>query len=306
MALPTTGSAISLNQVNVELALTGTTAINMNQATVRTLFAKPSGAIAMSDGHGKSNGPPAVTSVVVSGFTGTYTPANYATCAWTVLITYANGTTSTNCTLLTWGQYNGVVDTGTPLVVGLKTLVVTAANVTLSTTGNVGGSTAAPGYIKALDVSSGVYGSILVSYACLPLNTLITMSDNSQKALSGISIGDTVKAIDPKTHEISNEKVTFVLDTNTSYDLIRITCANNNTIEPTPEHEVWVRRNGITMWVEAKDILVDDELLSADLSYTNINTIEPIHYTEGVEVGNISVANAKVYFAERLLMHNTG
>jgi hypothetical protein len=306
MALPTAGSAISLNQVNVELALTGTTAIQMNQTNVRTLFAKPSGAIAMSDGHGKSNGPPAVTSVVVSGFTGTYTPANYTTVAWTVLITYSNGTTSTNCTLLTWGQYNGTVNTGTPLVTGLKTLVVTAANVKLSTTGNVGGSTASPGYVKALDVASGVYGSILVSYACLPMYTLITMSDNTQKLMGDIVVGDTVKAIDPVTNEISNEKVTFVLDTNTSYDLIRITCENNNTIEPTPEHEVWVRRNDTTMWVEAKDVLIDDELLSVDLSYTNISTIEPIHYTQGVEVGNISVANAKVYFAERLLMHNTG
>ena len=303
MALPSTGSAISLNQVNVELALTGTTAIQMNQTTVRTLFAKPSGAIALSDGHGKSNGPPAVTSVVVSGFTGTYTWANYATCSWTVLITYANSTTSTNCTLLTWGQYTGVVNTGTPVVVGLKTLVVTAANVTLSTTGNVGGGS---GYIKALDVSSGVYGSKLVTWQCVPLKTLITMADNTQKSMGNIKVGDMVKAINPETYELSNEKVTFVLDTNTSYDLIRITCANNNTIEPTPEHEVWVRRDGITMWVEAKDILVDDELLSADLSYTNINTIEPIHYPEGVEVGNISVANAKVYFAERLLMHNTG
>lgn len=305
MALPTAGSAISLNQVNVELALTGTTAIQMNQTNVRTLFAKPSGAISMSDGHGKSNAP-TVTSVVVSGFTGTYTPANYTTVAWTVLITYSNGATSTDCTLLTWGQYVGTVDTGTPLVAGLKTLVVTTANVTLSTTGSVGGSTAQPGYVKALHVASGVYGSILVSYACLPIHTLITMADNTQNAIGDIKVGDTVKAVDLTTNEISNEKVTFVLDTNTSYDLIRITCANNSIVEPTPEHEVWIRRNGITMWVESKDVLVGDELLSADLSYTVITSVDSIHYDDGVQVGNISVANAKVYFAERLLMHNTG
>ena len=304
MALPTTGSAISLNQVNVELALTGTTAINMNQATVRTLFAKPSGAIAMSDGHGKSNGPPAVTSVVVSGTTN-YTPATYVagtSPSWTVLITYANSTTSTNCSLLTWGQYTGTFNTGTVVFVGLKTLVVTAAKVTLSSVGNIGGGS---GYIKAT-ASNGITGYLNITWSCLPLKTLITMADNTQKRMGDIKVGDMVKAINPETHELSNEKVTFVLDTNTSYDLIRITCANNNTIEPTPEHEVWVRRNGITMWVEAKDALINDELLSTDLSYTNITAIEPIHSTEGVEVGNISVANAKVYFAERLLMHNTG
>ena len=54
MTLPASG-AISLNQVNVELGLSGTTSINMNQASVRTLFGVPSGAISMSNGYGKSN-----------------------------------------------------------------------------------------------------------------------------------------------------------------------------------------------------------------------------------------------------------
>lgn len=54
MTLPASG-AISLNQVNVELGLAGTTSINMNQASVRTLFGVPSGAISMSNGYGKSN-----------------------------------------------------------------------------------------------------------------------------------------------------------------------------------------------------------------------------------------------------------
>jgi len=54
MALPASG-AISLNQVNVELGSAGTTSINMNQSTVRTLFGVASGAIAMSNGYGKAN-----------------------------------------------------------------------------------------------------------------------------------------------------------------------------------------------------------------------------------------------------------
>ena len=54
MTLPASG-AISLNQVNVELGLSGTTTISMNQASVRTLFGVPSGAISMSNGYGKSN-----------------------------------------------------------------------------------------------------------------------------------------------------------------------------------------------------------------------------------------------------------
>ena len=60
MALPASG-AISLGQVNTELGISpSTTSINMNQASVRTLFAVASGPIAMSNGHGKSAASPPV------------------------------------------------------------------------------------------------------------------------------------------------------------------------------------------------------------------------------------------------------
>jgi hypothetical protein len=55
MALPSAGSSISLQQVNVELGNTGTDAINMGSSAVRTLFDDASGAISMSDGFGKSS-----------------------------------------------------------------------------------------------------------------------------------------------------------------------------------------------------------------------------------------------------------
>lgn len=67
MALPSSGNSISLNQVNVELGLSGTTTISMNQTSVRNLFQKASGAISMSDGHGKSN-----ATALTRGFNGVY------------------------------------------------------------------------------------------------------------------------------------------------------------------------------------------------------------------------------------------
>jgi hypothetical protein len=54
MALPSAGSSISLQQVNVELGETATDAINMGGTAVRGLFGIASGAIDMSDGYGKS------------------------------------------------------------------------------------------------------------------------------------------------------------------------------------------------------------------------------------------------------------
>ena len=48
MALPASG-AISLNQVNIELGNAETAQISLNDAVVRALFGKASGAISMSD-----------------------------------------------------------------------------------------------------------------------------------------------------------------------------------------------------------------------------------------------------------------
>ena len=64
MALPVSGNAISLGQVNTELGISpSTTEISLNQAAVRALFAMSSGQIRMSDGHGKSAAnPPTVSS----------------------------------------------------------------------------------------------------------------------------------------------------------------------------------------------------------------------------------------------------
>jgi hypothetical protein len=69
MTLPASG-AITLNNVNVELGLSGTAAITMNDTAVRTLFGVASGAIAMSDGYGKSNRVP----IAVTYSTNTQTP----------------------------------------------------------------------------------------------------------------------------------------------------------------------------------------------------------------------------------------
>lgn len=54
MTLPASGT-ITLAQVNTELGRSATASINMNESAVRTLFGKPSGAISMSDGWGKSS-----------------------------------------------------------------------------------------------------------------------------------------------------------------------------------------------------------------------------------------------------------
>jgi len=68
MALQSSGP-ISLNNVNVELGLAGTTNISMNQTSLRVLFKKTTdqSAISMSDGYGKSRMPSTIQVLVVAG-----------------------------------------------------------------------------------------------------------------------------------------------------------------------------------------------------------------------------------------------
>ena len=54
MTLPTSGNPLSFSQVDVELGLSATAQISMNDTAVRTLFGVASGAIGMSSGFGKS------------------------------------------------------------------------------------------------------------------------------------------------------------------------------------------------------------------------------------------------------------
>lgn len=54
MALPSSG-VISLSDVNVELGLSATAQISLNDSAVRTLFGVASGAINMQNGYGKAN-----------------------------------------------------------------------------------------------------------------------------------------------------------------------------------------------------------------------------------------------------------
>jgi hypothetical protein len=55
MTLPVSGNVIKFSQINTELGLSSTAAINFSNTVVRTLLGVPSGVIKISDGYGKSN-----------------------------------------------------------------------------------------------------------------------------------------------------------------------------------------------------------------------------------------------------------
>ena len=89
MTLPVAPNLITLQDVNVELGLSPTAPISLNDAAVRTLFGVPSGPISLSDGHGKAN-------VFTFNITTNQTNANLRTLA---LNAGWNGTVHVTCTI---------------------------------------------------------------------------------------------------------------------------------------------------------------------------------------------------------------
>ena len=104
MALPASG-AISLSAVNTELGLSATAAITMNDAAVRTLFGKSSGAITMNDGYGKSNSVTAALTIAANSTNYTLNPA--------AVSGYSAGKTTVNFTVNS-SVYLYSTSTGTP------------------------------------------------------------------------------------------------------------------------------------------------------------------------------------------------
>ena len=109
MALPSSG-AISLNAVNVELGLTATAQISLNDSSVRSLFGVASGAISLSNGYGLSSLPsfaPFVGGAVTNSSTATAANQKYlfsndsvtsgTSYPVTVLAPVASGNTTTVC-----------------------------------------------------------------------------------------------------------------------------------------------------------------------------------------------------------------
>jgi len=106
MPLPSAPSSISMNQVNVELAKSGTAQIALNDTNVRTLFQKASGQISLSDGYGKAS---FWKSNLTKGFfSGGYAPGSPTTGTTTSdKITYSSDSIATSPTTnLTAAKYS--------------------------------------------------------------------------------------------------------------------------------------------------------------------------------------------------------
>jgi hypothetical protein len=329
MTLPGPNAAISLSQVNTELGSPATTQISMNQATVRTLAGVPTGQISMSNLWGKSSTSP-ITSVVVSkgphsppasiyspgsGSFGVCPPAdgNFSQPANPILYTctYNGGPLgagpNSDATGLNWSIANTCPGGNVSTPASITSTSAPGTNVN-------SGSTAPPTFVTQFTVTAtapaplgSASGSIKQDLrVCLPVDTKISLADGSTIDLGDVKAGQMVKAVNPDTGEVFEKEVTFILRRGIAAELIHVTLEDDAMVKPTPDHECWVRRNGEGLWVPAAEIKLGDQMMVEDLSYKKVIAVERVGYPEGIEVGNFNVADAHVYFGNKILLHNTG
>ena len=186
MALPSSG-AISLSQVNSELGKSATAAITMNDSAVRSLAGVSSGAIAMSNLHGKSSvvaptisaSPTSMTNT--SGTTTRYvnltlggtSPSTSGTWVSAIYSGYAR-ITVTKVSTTQWGFKK--TDDGYGEIHG-GTYRFTATNSAGS---------------KTVDVAIR-FNDTQVNASCFTGDSLVTMADGSYKRIDQIAVGEQVR-----------------------------------------------------------------------------------------------------------------
>jgi hypothetical protein len=94
--------------------------------------------------------------------------------------------------------------------------------------------------------------------ACLTGNTMITMADRSEKRLDKISSCDNILSYNVETNIFEVKNVTEFIDQGNK-QCLELTLENGKTITCTLDHKFYTNNRG---WVEAKDLLADDDIMS--------------------------------------------
>jgi hypothetical protein len=164
------------------------------------------------------------------------------------------------------------------------------------------------------------YGGLAI--ACFLPETLIRMSDGSDKKIEDINVGDEVLSViipdlpdedlgynEWKTfssiNEMTNLEVSSATVEHIFYDYMDgYYNINNGFIKVTAEHDFWSHTGEKWKWLSPKQLSVGNKLLDYEGNLIEITSLENI---EGeVEVINFDVEPLDIYFAGGLLVHNKG
>ncbi|WP_204343380.1 polymorphic toxin-type HINT domain-containing protein [Paenibacillus elgii] len=134
---------------------------------------------------------------------------------------------------------------------------------------------------------------------CFTAGTKV-LTDEGEKNIEDIEVGDRVLAKDEKTGEVAYKKVTATFNHET--DEIYKIHVGGQTIEATFNHPFWVKDKG---WTYVKDLKVGDLLVQSDGNTLKVESIELEH--KHVTVYNMTVDEFHTYFVSDLgiWVHNS-
>ena len=203
-------------------------------------------------------------------------------------------------------------DSGTPtLVTDIETSEISLkdASGAWSYESEVEGTTSRANLLAAPYALSEFYA---YSYnSCLVVGTNINMADGTTKFVEDLEEGDELLSAElPGLGKVYNDYRIYDLDkvkiVSTKVKQVVFDFSNryyhiNDKLKGT-RHPTMVFRNDYYEWWQMSDLLVNDKLLTIDLSLDDIISIERIE--EDVETVGIKVDKYHTYFAEGYLVHD--
>ncbi|MFS0724190.1 polymorphic toxin-type HINT domain-containing protein [Paenibacillus sp. 1P07SE] len=129
---------------------------------------------------------------------------------------------------------------------------------------------------------------------CFAAGTKV-LTDEGEKNIEDIEVGDRVLSKDEETGEIAYKEVTHLYrnDKEIIYELT----VGDQVIETTDNHPFWVEGKG---WVLAADLQVGDKLQQSNGNTLTIDNIKIARHEEPVKVYNFTVADFHTYYVTDL------
>ncbi len=203
-------------------------------------------------------------------------------------------------------------DSGTPtLVTDIETSEISLkdASGAWSYESEVEGTTSRADLLAAPYALSEFYA---YSYnSCLVAGTNINMADGSTKCIEDLEEGDEILSAelpgmgkvynDYRIYDLDKVKIVSTKVKQVVFDFSKRYYHINDKLKGT-RHPTMVFRNDYYEWWQMSDLLVNDKLLTTDLSLDEVISMEEVW--EEVETVGIKVDKYHTYFAEGYLVHD--
>ncbi len=129
---------------------------------------------------------------------------------------------------------------------------------------------------------------------CFTAGTKI-QTDEGEKNIEDIEVGDKVLSKDEVTGEIAYKEVTHLY--RNEKEITYTLTVGDQIIETTANHPFWVDGKG---WIYAVNLKLGDRLVQSDGNYMEISDIEIVFHDEKINVYNFTVADFHTYFVSSL------